>query len=65
MIFEEIGEYPVLLLDDIMSELDFLRQEYILTKIKDMQIIITCTDRDKFKILPETKEIKIEKGRLI
>ncbi len=65
MIFEEIGEYPVLLLDDIMSELDFLRQEYILTKIKDMQIIITCTDRDKFKILPETKEIKIEKGRLV
>lgn len=65
MIFEEIGEYPVLLLDDIMSELDFLRQSYILTQIKDMQIIITCTDRDKFKILPETKEIKIEKGRLI
>ncbi len=65
LIFQEKGEYPVLLLDDIMSELDFLRQEYILTKIKEMQIIITCTDKEKFKILPDTKEIKIEKGRVI
>lgn len=65
LISEEIGEYPVLLLDDIMSELDFLRQSYILTKIKNMQIIITCTDKEKFEILPETREIKIEKGRLV
>ena len=65
LIFDEIGEYPVLLLDDIMSELDILRQEYILTKIKDMQIIITCTDKSRFNDLPNTKNIKIEKGRLI
>lgn len=65
LIFEEKGEFPVLLLDDIMSELDLLRQEYILTQIKNMQIIITCTDKEKFKILPQTKEIKIEKGKVL
>ncbi len=65
LIFEEKGEYPVLLLDDIMSELDLLRQEYILTKIKDMQIMITCTDKESFKLLPDTREIKIDKGRVV
>lgn len=64
LIFEEIGEYPVLLLDDIMSELDEIRQEYILTKIKNMQIIITCTDKEKFSSLPDCRYIKIEEGRL-
>ncbi|WP_138204222.1 DNA replication/repair protein RecF [Haloimpatiens lingqiaonensis] len=37
------GEYPVLLLDDVLSELDIRRQKYILSSIKDIQTIITCT----------------------
>ena len=37
-------EYPVLLLDDIMSELDLSRREYLAGKIKDKQVILTCTD---------------------
>jgi len=65
LIFEEIGEYPVLLLDDIMSELDEKRQEYILTKIKNMQIIITCTDKEKFNSLSDCRYIKIEEGRAV
>ena len=40
---EHTGEMPVLLLDDVMSELDGNRQEYILKRIKDIQVIITCT----------------------
>lgn len=40
------GEYPVLLLDDIMSELDFSRRQYLAEKIKDKQVILTCTDAD-------------------
>ena len=64
LIYEEIGEYPVLLLDDIMSELDEERQSYIISKIKDMQIIITCTDAEKFKNL-DAKEIKIQEGRAL
>lgn len=43
-IIKEInGEYPVLLLDDVLSELDFNRKRYVLSTIKDIQTIITCT----------------------
>ncbi len=61
---EEIGEYPVLLLDDIMSELDSNRQDYILNKIENMQIFVTCTDREKFENLKSGKFIRIDKGRM-
>lgn len=44
-----IGEYPVLLLDDVLSELDFSRKEYILGAIKDIQTIITCTGIEDVK----------------
>ncbi len=60
----EIGEYPVLLLDDIMSELDSIRQDYILNKLQNMQIFITCTDREKFVNMEYGKFIKIEKGSM-
>lgn len=43
IIKEVTGEYPVLLLDDVLSELDVNRKRYILTSIKDIQTIITCT----------------------
>lgn len=43
-IIKEINrEYPVLLLDDVLSELDFNRKRYVLSTIKDIQTIITCT----------------------
>lgn len=38
------GSVPVILLDDVMSELDPSRQEYILNKIEDKQVFITCCD---------------------
>ncbi|WP_123052577.1 DNA replication/repair protein RecF [Clostridium sp. JN-1] len=37
------GEYPVLLLDDVLSELDASRQKYILNSINNIQTFITCT----------------------
>ena len=42
---EEIGESPILLLDDFMSELDSNRRESFLEKIDGNQVIITCTDK--------------------
>ncbi len=45
MIEEEMGEKPVLLLDDVFSELDMRRRRALLKYIKDIQSIITCTDR--------------------
>lgn len=48
VIFDEIGERPVILLDDFMSELDKNRIKGLLENIKNNQVIITCTD--SFKI---------------
>ena len=42
----ENGETPVLLLDDVLSELDSVRQKRFLQKIKGLQIILTCTKYD-------------------
>lgn len=39
-------EYPVLLLDDIMSELDSGRRRYLWERIRDKQVLITCTDKE-------------------
>ncbi|MCR5402681.1 MAG: DNA replication/repair protein RecF [Butyrivibrio sp.] len=41
-------ENPVLLLDDVLSELDSNRQNYLLNSIGDIQTIITCTGLDEF-----------------
>ena len=44
IIKDEIDEYPILLLDDFMSELDEKRKNNFLNNMEEMQIIITCTD---------------------
>lgn len=41
------GEYPILLLDDVLSELDFERQKALLESTKNVQTIVTCTEFDK------------------
>lgn len=43
-----VGEKPVLLLDDVLSELDRNRQNYLLDCIQDIQTIITCTGLEEF-----------------
>ena len=45
IIKEEIGESPILLLDDFMSELDEKRRSHFFNKIENTQVIITCTDK--------------------
>ena len=49
IIYDEIGEYPILLLDDFMSELDEKRRKHLLEKIENIQVIITCTDKIKLE----------------
>ena len=39
---------PVLLLDDVLSELDSNRQNYLLNSINNIQTLITCTGLDEF-----------------
>ena len=45
VIHDEIGENPILLLDDFMSELDEKRRTNFLNNIKDTQVLVTCTDK--------------------
>lgn len=45
IIYDEIGEYPILLLDDFMSELDEKRRIGFMNSVKDAQVLITCTDK--------------------
>ena len=44
ILYEETGEMPVILLDDVLSELDKSRREFIISKLKGMQIFITCCE---------------------
>ena len=48
LVKETIGDNPVLLLDDVLSELDRNRQNYLLNSIGDIQTIITCTGLEEF-----------------
>lgn len=48
LVKQVIKDTPVLLLDDVLSELDSNRQNYLLSSINDIQTIITCTGLDDF-----------------
>lgn len=57
------GEIPVLLLDDVLSELDPGRQDFVLNQITEGQVFITCCEPGRFTKLGKT--IEIEKGHVI
>lgn len=48
LVRKSINNTPVLLLDDVLSELDSNRQNYLLNSISDIQTIITCTGLEEF-----------------
>lgn len=58
------GEYPVCLLDDVMSELDPIRQEYILNKVRNWQTFLTCCDPNNFNGLKNGKSFEIKGGAI-
>ena len=59
---QETGEYPVLLLDDVLSELDPDRQQILLNSLKDIQCVLTCT---KYEVPVKANIIKIRKGTVV
>ena len=59
------GEYPVLLLDDIMSELDINRRAYLERRIRGKQVLITSTDTDIVKSTDNTRLIHIKNGSVV
>lgn len=55
---KESGEMPVLLLDDVLSELDPGRQDFVLNQITKGQVFITCCEKERFTKLGKTIEIQ-------
>jgi DNA replication and repair protein RecF len=56
------GEYPVLILDDVMSELDLPRRKKLLERTSGLQTILTCTHTERVLYGKEANKIKIDGG---
>lgn len=60
---DDLGEEPILLLDDVLSELDPSRQDFVLNQIKTGQVFITCCETNKLTKLGQV--ITVENGRIL
>lgn len=56
---------PIMLLDDVLSELDEKRQDYIINSLKGMQVFLTCCDISNVKKLKSGMVIKMEDGKAL
>ncbi len=61
---QDAGEWPVLLLDDVLSELDQRRQEFVLNRITSGQVFITCCEEEKLARLREGGAFRVRDGQL-
>ena len=61
---DETGEYPILLLDDVLSELDDRRQSFVLNRIGGGQTLITCCEDEGISGRTGGKVFFVEKGRI-
>ncbi len=64
ILLEEKGEYPILLLDDVLSELDVKRQEFVLNRIGGGQTLISCCEDEGISKRTGGKVLFVEKGRI-
>ena len=62
---ETTGQWPILLLDDVLSELDQRRQDFVLGRIEGGQVFITCCEEEKTERLSGGKVFRIKNGQLI
>ena len=58
------GEYPVLILDDVMSELDLPRRKKLAARTQGLQTILTCTHAERVLYGKEVNKIKIADGKI-
>lgn len=61
----ETGEYPILLLDDVLSELDTKRQEFVLNRIGGGQTLITCCEDEGISERTGGRVLFVKSGRLV
>ncbi len=64
VINKKTGEYPVILLDDVMSELDKSRQNFVLNHTKDMQTFLSCCDYTNIENLKKGKIFNVKGGEV-
>lgn len=64
IIAEKTGIKPVVLLDDVMSELDINRQDYILNHIGDRQVFITCCDPETVMRQAGGRQFEVKNGKI-
>ena len=62
---EIIGEYPILLLDDVLSELDPKRQEFVLNRISGGQVFITCCEDDRLSRMLAGRVFHVREGSIL
>ena len=62
--FQETGEWPVLLLDDVLSELDERRQAFVLGRITGGQVFITCCEDAGPAALERGRTFRVENGAI-
>ncbi len=62
---EETGERPVVLLDDVMSELDYNRRDFLLNRLSGGQMFITCCDAGYFSGVKRGKVFSVKGGEII
>ena len=64
MFLAETGEYPVLLLDDVLSELDERRQSFVLNRIGGGQTLISCCEDDNIARRTGGRVLSVQAGRV-
>ena len=64
LLYEKTGIKPAAMLDDVVSELDDMRREYIINHLKDRQVFITCCDAESVLCLKKGKIIRMCAGKI-
>jgi len=66
LILEETGETPILLLDDVLSELDLSRQKFLISSLGDVQLFITTAEMSGYlkETLSDNRIFKVDNGKI-
>ena len=64
LLYQKNGERPVILLDDVLSELDYQRQDFLLNKVEDYQVFVTCCEESNKEQLKKGKVFYVKDGEI-
>lgn len=64
LLYQKNGERPVILLDDVLSELDNKRQDFLLNKVEDYQVFVTCCEESNKEQLQKGKVFFVSNGEI-